>query len=201
MNQSKPDKYGTAPETSSAPAPGPGTAPANGRSAARHTLASGRASFPDHADAPDLGRALLDASRRMSTQTVFFHQAVAKSLGLHITDHKCLDLVIGMGRATAGQLAEMTGLTTGAITSVINRLERSGFVRRAKDPRDLRIVYVEPLLDRLQPLQEIFAPLGEAMADLHSRYSDEELRLILDYLERSAQVLARQAERLKSRSR
>jgi len=153
---------------------------------------------PDHAPQPDLNRALLDASRRLSTQTVFFHQAVAKALGLHITDHKCLDLVVGMGKATAGQLAGMTGLTTGAITSVINRLERAGFVRRTKDPRDLRVVYVEPIPERLQPLFEIFAPLGQAMAELHARYSDEELRLILDYLERSARVLSWQAERLKA---
>lgn len=146
---------------------------------------------------PELYSSLLDASRQLSTQTVFFHQAVAKFLGLNITDHKCLDIVLGMGRTTAGQLAELTGLTTGAITSVINRLEKAGFVRRAKDPNDLRIVYVEPIPSHLQPIQEVFAPLGEAMAELYSRYSSDELRLILDYLERSAQVLARQTERLK----
>jgi Transcriptional regulators len=146
---------------------------------------------------PELINALLDASKRLSTQTVFFHQAAAKYLGLNITDHKCLDIVLSMGRATAGQLAELTGLTTGAITSVINRLEKAGFVRRAKDPSDLRIVYVEPVPDNFQPLGEIFLPLGEAMTELFSRYSADELRLILDYLERSIQVLARQAERLK----
>lgn len=145
----------------------------------------------------ELFPALLDASKRLSTQTVFYHQAVAKFLGLNITDHKCLDIVLGMGRATAGQLAELTGLTTGAITSVINRLEKAGFVRRAKDPADLRIVYVEPIPDNLQPLQEVFAPLADAMSELLSRYNPDELRLILDYLERSVHVLARQTERLK----
>jgi DNA-binding MarR family transcriptional regulator len=147
--------------------------------------------------APELINALLEASKRLSTQTVFFHQAAAKYLGLNITDHKCLDIVLGMGRATAGQLAELTGLTTGAITSVINRLEKAGFVRRAKDPKDLRIVYVEPVYANLQPLGDIFGPLGEAMSKLFSRYSEDELRVILDYHERSIQVLARVAERLK----
>src|SRR5690606_17587224 len=137
------------------------------------------------------------ASKELSTQTVFFHQAAAKYLGLHITDHKCLDIVLSMGRATAGQLADLTGLTTGAITCVINRLEKAGFVRRAKGPKDLRIVYVEPVPENLQPLADIFGPLGEAMAELFSRYKEDELRLILDYLERSMRVLARQAERLK----
>jgi len=147
--------------------------------------------------APELINALLEASKRLSTQTVFFHQAAAKYLGLNITDHKCLDIVLGMGRATAGQLAELTGLTTGAITSVINRLEKAGFVRRAKDPKDLRIVYVEPVYANLQPLGDIFGPLGEAMSKLFSRYSEDELRVILDYHERSIQVLARVAERMK----
>jgi DNA-binding MarR family transcriptional regulator len=141
--------------------------------------------------------ALQDASRGLSTQTVFFHQAVAKYLGLNITDHKCLDIVLGQGRATAGQLAELTGLTTGAITNVINRLEKAGFVRRAKDPNDRRIVYVEPVPERLQPLADVFAPLAEAMTELYARYSTDELRLILDYLERSTHVLVRQTERLK----
>lgn len=149
---------------------------------------------------PELFNALLEASRRLSTQTVFFHQAAAKYLGLNITDHKCLDIVLGMGRATAGQLAELTGLTTGAITSVINRLEKAGFVRRAKDPNDLRIVYVEPIPANLGPLGDIFGPLAEAMTALFSRYSEDELRLILDYTERSIQVLAREAERLKSKN-
>jgi len=150
---------------------------------------------------PELFAALLDASRRMSTQTIFFHQAVAKFLGLNITDHKCLDIVLGMGRATAGQLADLTGLTTGAITSVINRLEKAGFVRRVKDPSDLRIVYVEPIPASLKPLQEVFGPLGEAMSELFSRYSPDEMRLILDYIDRSTQVLVRQTERLKRAGR
>jgi DNA-binding MarR family transcriptional regulator len=148
---------------------------------------------------PELYESLLEATRQLSTQTVFFHQAAAKYLGLNITDHKCLDIVLGMGRATAGQLAELTGLTTGAITSVINRLVKAGFVRRAKDPNDLRIVYVEPIPDSLQPLGDIFGPLGEAMSELFSRYNEDELRLILDYTERSIRVLAREAERLQGR--
>lgn len=140
---------------------------------------------------------LQHASKELSTQTVFFHQAVAKYLGLNITDHKCLDIVLGMGRATAGQLADHTGLTTGAITNVINRLEKAGFVRRVKDPSDMRIVYVEPVHEHLEPLREVFAPLVEAMAELYSRYNAEELQLILDYLGRSAKILAKQTEQLK----
>lgn len=146
---------------------------------------------------PDLNQSLLDATRRLSTQTVIYHQHVAKFLGLHITDHKCLDIVLGMGKATAGQLAELTGLTTGAITSVLNRLEKAGYVRRVKDPADLRMVIVEPVYANFQPLAEVFTPLAEDMTELHSRYNPNELKLILDYIERSNQVMSRQIERLR----
>jgi DNA-binding MarR family transcriptional regulator len=146
---------------------------------------------------PDLHQALLDASKKHSTLTVMFHQHVAKVLGLNITDHKCLDYVLGMEKVTAGQLADMTGLTTGAITSVLNRLEKAGFVRRVKDADDRRIVYVEPVYANLGPVFELFGRMAEDMLDLFARYRPEELSVILDYLERSNQVMARQTERLR----
>ncbi|ALS29298.1 MarR family transcriptional regulator [Paenibacillus sp. 32O-W] len=147
-----------------------------------------------------LNRELLDASKRLSTQTVLFHQNVAAYLGLNITDHKCLDLVLGKGRVTAGQLAELTKLTTGAITSVLNRLEEAGYIRRVKDPADRRVVLVEPVYENLRPLHDVFGPLGEAMSELHARYRPEELRIILDYVDRACQVLVRQAELLERKS-
>ncbi len=67
------------------------------------------------------------AGRELSAATIMFHQAIADRLGLNPTDHKCLDLLASKGLMTAGELAEMTGLTTGAITGVIDRLEAAGF--------------------------------------------------------------------------
>ncbi|MCJ7841880.1 MarR family transcriptional regulator [Lederbergia sp. NSJ-179] len=137
----------------------------------------------------DLHLALLEASKQLSTQTVMFHQAIAGHLGLNITDHKCLDLILSRGRATAGQLAEWTGLTTGAITSVLNRLEKAGYIRRTKDPNDLRVVYAEPLYSQLHTIKKAFTPLNDAMLELYSKYSQEELQTILDYLILSCQSL------------
>ena len=77
---------------------------------------------------------LQQAGRRLSLATIMFHQAVADRLGLNPTDHKCIDLLASAGSTTAGELAEATGLTTGAITGVIDRLEAAGFVRREDDP-------------------------------------------------------------------
>src|SRR5262245_29900394 len=81
--------------------------------------------------------------RQLSVATIMFHQAIADRLGMNVTDHKCADLLERNGPMTAGELAEQTGLTTGAITGVIDRLEQAGFVRRAPDPGDRRRVIVE----------------------------------------------------------
>src|SRR5215813_713559 len=92
------------------------------------------------------------AGRRLSTATILFHQAVADRLGLNLTDHKCVDLLLLHGPLTAGELASMTALTTGAITAALDRLGRAGFVRREADPGDRRRVVVRPVPGRVAAL-------------------------------------------------
>jgi DNA-binding MarR family transcriptional regulator len=126
--------------------------------------------------------AIVDKFREMSTETIMFHQAVADVLGLHITDHKCLDLIHRFGAMPAGKLGELTGLTTGAVTGIIDRLEKAGYVRRANDPKDRRRTIVEPTRNRKleRKIEMIFTPLHERMHKLLSTYSDSELAFLLD---------------------
>ena len=85
-----------------------------------------------------------DLGRESSTLTVMFHARIAEQMGLSGTDHKCLDLAMRADEPiTAGRLAELSGLSTGAVTGVIDRLERRGFVRRVRDPYDRRKVLIE----------------------------------------------------------
>lgn len=82
--------------------------------------------------------------REMSGLTVLFHSRIAEQMGVSVTDHKCLDIAMrAEGPLTAGQIARLSGLSTGAVTGVIDRLERRGFVRRVRDPHDRRKVLVE----------------------------------------------------------
>lgn len=120
--------------------------------------------------------------REMSTETIMFHQAVADVLGLHITDHKCLDFIHRFGPMPAGRLAELTGLTTGAVTGIIDRLEHAGYVRRTNDPKDRRRTIVEPTGNKKleRKLEAIFIPLRDSMHRLLSAYSDAELAFLLD---------------------
>src|SRR5919109_1824865 len=86
---------------------------------------------------------LLVEVRASQNATDRFDQAVADALGLNRTDMRCLDILDREGRMTAGRLAEATGLTTGAVTTVLDRLEQAGYARRVRDTDDRRRVYVE----------------------------------------------------------
>lgn len=143
-------------------------------------------------------QALSDQLRSMSAQSVFFNQAVGEALGLNATDLRCLGL-LGRGERsmTAGQLAEATGLTTGAITGVIDRLEKAGFVQRKPDPRDRRRVIVERLPEREPEIGALFQNLGRRMFELSEYYADDELRLILDFASRMETMLKEETARLR----
>ena len=131
---------------------------------------------------------LNDEFRQLSTATILFHQAVADRLGMNVTDHKCADILLRSGPMTAGELARRTGLTTGAITGVIDRLERSGFVRRAKDADDRRRVIIEPLTQRIErEIGSLFQSMARAMADLCGHYTTQELAVIRDFTARAHQ--------------
>lgn len=133
-----------------------------------------------------------------STRTILFHAAVAEKLGLHPTDHKCVVFLLD-GRKTMSQLAELTGLTMGAQTASVTRLERGGYVTRQNDKDDRRKVYIELRPDGLKKMSAYFAPLGEAMQKLEARYTTDELGVIYKYMADTATVLQQETDRLKSK--
>lgn len=118
-----------------------------------------------------------------------FHQSIADRLGLNVTDHKCLDFLLLHGSMAAGELSQLTALTTGAITAVVDRLEKSGFVRREADPTDRRRVIVSPVLERLGQIGSLFGDLSLRIQELAAQYSAAELAIIIDFMNRSCDVL------------
>ncbi|MGW4326596.1 MarR family winged helix-turn-helix transcriptional regulator [Nocardia sp. NPDC004573] len=132
----------------------------------------------------ELDVALTIAAQRSATDAVMMHQAVADRLGLHVTDLRCLNLLRLGGPATAGELATQTGLTTGAITRMIDRLLKAGYVHRAHDEQDRRrviISVVQEKIDEIAPHYEILArEFGAAMQD----FTAEQMELVLSVFDR-----------------
>jgi len=151
--------------------------------------------------ASDRGALLADVLRevrRMTAQSVLISQAVSERFGLNSSDLECLDLALLSGGATAGEFAKATGLTTGAITGVIDRLERAGYVRREKDPTDRRKVVVRARAAMTRRIAPLYDSLQREMTALWSRFSDEQLALILDFLTRSCDLAVREIAKLQS---
>lgn len=135
----------------------------------------------------------------MSTETILFHQALADTLGLHITDHRCMHFIHHYGALPAGRLAELTGLTTAAVTGIIDRLEKAGYARRVNDPKDRRRTIVEPVQNKKldKKLETIFAPFHEKMHRLLSSYSESELASMLDMITKSIELTHEESKKLR----
>lgn len=140
------------------------------------------------------------ASRAWSTATVVMHAALAARLGLHATDHKAVDVLLQAGPLTAGELADRMALTGSAITAMVDRLERSGLVRRDRDPEDRRRVIVRPTVT--PEFEKRFMTLMAPMLADYGRYlaglSAEELDLVKRFLAETAALTEAHIRRLRS---
>lgn len=138
------------------------------------------------------------AMRRNGSIMQLLGQVSAERIGINATDLNCLNIVALTGPMTAGELARATGLTTASITGVLDRLEEGGFVRRERDPKDRRRVIVT--LNPGPGLREIgptFGPLVRAWREAAAGYSDEDLRLLLDFQLKLEQIVRDQLARLR----
>src|SRR6266498_197921 len=144
--------------------------------------------------------AIVEKFREMSTQTIMFHQRVADVLGLHITDHKSLDILYRFGAMPAGRLGELTGLTTGAVTGIIDRLVEAEYVKRINDPKDRRRTIIAPTGNKKleKKIEAIFIPLHERMHKLLSSYTDVELAFLFDAMTEFLKQIREESEKLQS---
>jgi len=135
-------------------------------------------------------------ARRHSTAVVLFHHAVAERLGLGPTDHKCLDLLRERGAMAGSDLCAITGLTSGAITGVVARLERAGYLRREADPHDGRKQVLHLALER-SPIQDVIDPLRKDVAALLENFDAHQLTAIAEFLARTTDLIYRHAAQLR----
>ncbi len=146
-------------------------------------------------------RQLSEEGRKNSTGVVLFHSAIADQLGLNLTDYKCIDVIAQRQPITAGQLAEITGLSTGTVTAVLDRIEKAGFIQRVAAPEDRRKVLLKATVTQSSPeAQVLFKDFMEANAAIMSRYSDDQLRTILDYVTATTQLYNEQALNIRQKA-
>lgn len=127
--------------------------------------------------------------REYLTAMILHGQAAAEVLDLHPTDLYGLNVLGVAGPLTAGQLAQQTGLTTGAATRLIDRLEGAGYVRRRRDPSDRRRVIVEAVPERAQQIQQAFEPARRRLGEVFASYRIEQLQTLFDYFARATPAL------------
>jgi DNA-binding MarR family transcriptional regulator len=124
-----------------------------------------------------------------------FEDAAAAYFGVNRTAMRCMDVLERAGQLGAGEIARQTGLTSGAVTALLDRLERAGYVRRLPDPADRRRILVRLTELALQGAAEIYGPFSEVMSE-YGGYTDADLRLIVGFLERGSDLLLEHADRV-----
>jgi DNA-binding MarR family transcriptional regulator len=133
---------------------------------------------------------LMTQMRLRSSFDSLISQAIAERVGMHQTDIETMDLLNTLGPMTAGELSERTGLTSGATTRLIDRLERVGYVRRCADTKDRRCVIIEPMPENMGKLAAFFQPLVDAMTEQWSKLGDDELDVIIGFMRQNNAVVA-----------
>lgn len=131
--------------------------------------------------------------RIQALRTVMFHNAVSACAGLNVTDFNCINLLSMEGPLTTGEIAQRTGLTRGgAVTTMIDRLEAAGYVRRERDTADRRRVIVQLVPEKVFPsIVPLFDGFNAAWGEFLEEYDDEQLELLLRYLARTNELLHR----------
>lgn len=137
------------------------------------------------------------ASRKYSDSSIFMHEAIAKKAGLSGTDHKYLGLILQYSSITAGEISKLTGLTTGAVTGLIDRLEKKKLLKRQFSKEDRRKVIIIPNMENsMKLLKPLFDDLQQKTQELISTFSEEELSVIKRYFTEAAVIMQEMSDHL-----
>lgn len=171
--------------------------PADGVSGMAGRAGSAGWAGPDEPGSDDVDSRLVAAFRAHSLESELFLHAVADRLDMTTADFACLTLLLLEGPCSAGRLAERTGLSTGAITGVVDRLVVQGRARREVDPVDRRRVMIEPVRERARDLADALAPMVADARRLHARFRRDELETVLRFIGEARQMLAQHTAQLR----
>lgn len=146
-----------------------------------------------------LGR-LVEAVRAAQSASDVLDEAFANFVGINRTDGRCLDVVDRHGPITAGELAREVGLTTGAVTAVVDRMEAAGLMRRGSDPDDRRKVLIELTSEAKSLAAEVYGPLAHSTRPLLESLSDQEVLTLIGFFETGRQINLERAQAIRART-
>jgi DNA-binding MarR family transcriptional regulator len=141
---------------------------------------------------------LVQVNRAYQSAVEKMDEAFCEMVGVNRTDGRCLDIIDQRPGLTAGELAQAVGLSRGAVTTVLDRLEGRGFVERRRDPEDRRRVTVKLTPEANRLAWEAYGPLGEMGLPTLAERSDEDLETIISFLRGGTEINERRAEQIRS---
>ena len=144
----------------------------------------------------DLENQVFAAARDQGVSSVLFRNAMGRKLGLNSAGWECLGFLSMRGIATPTELARYSGLTTGSVTALLDRLEKAGFVRRKPNPKDRRGVLVEANAKWAETAAPLVAGVQVAHKQFIAKYSEAELKVILDFLTRFTKNVQEHTEKI-----
>ena len=147
----------------------------------------------------DLVERVILGARQYGISTVLFRNLVGEHLGVNVTDMECLGLLFFKEVATPSELSSYTGLTSGATTAMLDRLEASGLIERRPNPNDRRGTLIHLRKSGVEKVAPWFASARQAQNALVSSYSDDELQIIADFFERSTNMWEEERKKLKKK--
>jgi len=152
------------------------------------------------ADKKELEKQVILGAREYGISTVLFRHAVGERLGLNVTDMECLGVLFFKGIATPTELSQYTGLSSGATTAMLDRMEKSGLIERKPNPNDRRGTNISIVQEAAMKVGPLFATLREAQNELMASYSESELELLADFFKRSVEMWEKGRQELRKKS-
>lgn len=145
----------------------------------------------------DTIRQFREASRQYSDASIFMHEAIARKVGLSNADHKYLGLILQYESITAGEISKLTGLTTGAVTGLIDRLEKKELLKRQFTKEDRRKVLIIPnVKNSMKLLGPVFKELQQKTTQLILTFSEEEIKMVERYFKKATIIMQETANDL-----
>jgi DNA-binding MarR family transcriptional regulator len=139
---------------------------------------------------PDYIKEMRKLTQQYAYTSLQMHEAIGRKTGLTGTDHKYLGFLLQNGQMTAGELSNLTGLTTGAVTGLIDRFEKKKLVKRQFDKQDRRKIFIVPNTEKImaifEPLYRDFRKMSEKLS---LTFSTEELKVIQAYFVKAIEIM------------